>query len=669
MKQFFSLGAAILIAAHCITACSSVPESVLARVGGDTLRVPEYEEMFIRTRFTPPTDMREREVFLDTYINFKLKLQEAEAAGLAAQPEFAADLQSYRDQLATTFLYRRELVEPGMHTLYDRRLEEVQLQHLLIKYVKDERGEIDTIATRAKAEEIFAKARRGDTPFDSLILVYSEDGSKERTGGVLGWFIAGTSFPELDDMMYAVRPGAIAPQLLRTVFGYHIFRLLDRKPARQRLRPAHILARLDLDNPNDTAAAYARIAPLLDSLRSGRASFEDLARRYSQDSVSGPLGGDLGWVNRGTNLEPRFEEALFNLKVGEVSRVVRTAFGMHIVKVLAEEPPLPFEEQKDHLRGVYNNERFQTDLKNYLARLLVKYDFTMQRKVVTQLLSRLDTTVTTSTPGWERQLKPQDLDAYLFRLSFRPVPVREVIAFSKTEGSVQMRRITAGLLDTLGTMLAERLVSLHETDGFEERIPEFRRLLQEYRASSMITALEDREIWSRVTTDEDTVKAWFDRHRAYYHVPDRVRFAEIFSYSKPAADEYLDSLRRGTDFLDLASRRTQRPGYFARKGVWDLLPIDANDLSKRAATMQIGEIAGPISNADGFSLIKLLERQEARLKTWEEARSEVIAQYKEQRAEELRAAWLQSLREKYGVEIWRDHLTRTFPPEETPAQN
>jgi peptidyl-prolyl cis-trans isomerase SurA len=528
VKQFFSLGAAILIAAQCIiTACSSVPESVLARVGSDTLRAPEYEEMFIRTRYTPPTDMREREEFLDTYINFKLKLQEAEAAGIAAQPEFAADVQRYRDGLATTFLHERELTEPGMRTLYSRRLEEVQLQHIVIKYVKDERGEIDTLATRAKAEEMLARVRKAEAPFDSLVLRYSDDGSKERTRGVLGWFIAGTSYPELDDMMYALTPGAIAPHLLKTVFGYHIFRLLDRKPARQRLRPAHILARLDLDNPNDTVAAYERIAPLLDSLRRGTATFEELARRYSQDSLSGSLGGDLGWVNRGTNLEPNFEEALFNLKVGEISGIVRTAFGMHIVKVLDEEPPLPYEQQKDHLRGVYNKERFQTDLKNYSARLLKKYEYTLQRNVVTQLLSRLDPAVTTSTPGWESRLKPQDFEAYLFRLSFRPVSVREVIKFSKSEPSVQMRRITAGLLDTLGTMLAERLVSLHETEGFEESIPEFRRLLREYRESSMISALEDREIWNRVTTNEDTVKAWFDQHRAYYHVPDRVQFAEL----------------------------------------------------------------------------------------------------------------------------------------------
>ncbi|MFZ1731459.1 MAG: peptidylprolyl isomerase [Bacteroidota bacterium] len=668
MKHLFSLGAAILIAAQFITSCSSVPDSVLARVGNDTLRAPDYEAMFLRTRFTPPTTLEEREAFLDTYLNYKLKLQEAETEGIDARPEFIADFQRYRDQLALTFLYQQEIVTPGMHILYDRRLEEVELQQIVVKYLKYEDGENDTTATRAKAEEILAKVRKSDAPFDSLVARYSDDGSKERTRGVLGWFIAGTTYPELDDMMYAAAPGDIAPQLLKTVFGYHIFRLLNRKPARQRLHAAHILCRLDLDNPNDTAAAFAAQSSLLDSLRMGVATFEELARRYSQDSLSGAQGGDLGWLNRGTTIEPRFEEALFGLKVGEVSGVVRTAFGMHIIKVLDEEPALPFEEQKDHLRSVYNNERFQTDLTNYLAWLRKKYDFTVNRNVVNLLLSRLDSTVTTSTPAWERKLLSQDLDANLFQLSLGSVTVGEVIQFSKPEVSIQMRRITAGLLDTLSVMAANRIVALNETKGFDEKIPEFHRLLKEYRESSMITTLEDQVVWGKLENDEPAMKAWFEQNRDLFRYPERVQIAEIFTYSKPYADEYLDSLAAGTDFLDLASRRTQRAGYFSRKGVWDYIPTDGNSLAGKTERMKIGEIRGPFGYEEGFSLIKLLDRQPARLKTWEEARAEIVPEFKEKQAEDLRAEWLRGLREKFGVEIWNDHVAKTFSPKEAESK-
>jgi peptidyl-prolyl cis-trans isomerase SurA len=660
VKKFFFLGAAILVAAQCITSCSSVPDSVLARVGSDTLRVPEYEEMFLRTRQSPPVDMAEREEFLDTYINYRMKLLEAREQGIDREAEFVDDVQRYRNQLALTFLYQRELVEPGVRTLYERRLEEIELQHILLKSDKSGAGSSDTAAVLEHARAVLAEAKTGVTPFDSLVLRYSDDGGKERTLGKLGWFIAGTSFPELDDMMYPAKPGDILPHPLKTVFGYHVFKVVDRKSARQRLRPAHILARLDLDNPNDTAAAHAKLAPILDSLRRGLATFEELAMRHSEDSLSGANGGDLDWVNRGVNLEPNFEEALFNLRRGEVSNIVRTAFGMHIIKVLDEEPPLPYAEQREHLRAIYTNERFQTDLTHYLARLRQKYDFTINRNVTNLVLSRIDSTVNTSTPGWERRLPPADLDGFLFRLSFGPVTVRDVIEFSKSESSMQMRPITAGLLDSLCVMLADRLVSVRETQNLEEEIPEFRRLLGEYVESSLITTLEDREIWNKVALDESGMKEWFGQHRDLFRFPARVQFAEIFTYTRPLAVELIDSLSAGGDFTEIASRRTQRPGYFDRKGVWDYVPVNANALSEVAVTLNLGEMAGPISFENGFSLVKLLDRQPPREKTWEEARSEVVTVYKEYRAMELRDEWLARLRAKFGVDIWRGHLGNTF---------
>lgn len=663
MKKLFYLGAAILIAAQCITACSSVPESVLARVGDDTLRVPEYEAMFLRTRLSPPLDMADREAFLDTYIDYRLKLQEARAQGLDQRPEITEDVARYRDQLALTFLYQRELTDPGVATLYQRRLEEISLQHALFKGEKGGTG-TDTLEVLERAQVALAIAKSGTLSFDSLVLRFSDDGSKERTLGHLGWFIAGTTYPDLDDMMYAAKPGDILPHPLRTVFGYHVFKVLDRKPSRQRLRPAHILVRLDLENPNDTAAAHAKLAPILDSLRRGLATFEELARRNSEDSLSGAAGGDLGWMNRGTNLEPNFEEALFNLKVGEISNIVRTAFGMHIIKVLGEEPPQPLEEQKDHLRKVYLNERFQDDLRHYQKRLREKHGFALNQGVVTRLLSRLPEDINTSTVGWDSRLSTEDLDAYLFRLSFRPVTVREGVGYIKADPNLQMRPFTAGLFDTVAVQLANREAALKETEGFEETIPEFRRLLKEYMESSLITTLEDQEVWSKVTTEESEMKAWFEQHREEFRFPPRVQVAEIFTYTRPLAEQLIDSLEAGVDFTDLAARRTQRLGYFDRKGVWDYLPVDANALTKAAVALPIGGMTGPITFEDGFSLVKLLDRQPPREKTWEEARPEVVTLYKERSAMELRERWLAGLREKFGIEKWTGHLENAFAPEE-----
>jgi len=655
----------LLLAGVLLASCSSVPDNLLATMDGDTIRVADYENMYLRTRMSPPMNAQDKREFLDTYANYRLKLLEARAQGLQNEEAVRSDIEQYRNQLAATFLYDRDLIEPGTRELYDRRLTELQLQHIVVRYREFEDGSLDTLSTRLKAEDVLTAVRNSDLPFDTLVMRYSEDDSKKRTRGILGYFIAGTTYPKLDDMIYDMEPGEIAPQLLRTPFGYHIFKVLDKKPARQRMRPAHILYRLDLNNPNDTAAAYAHLSLVLDSLQRGLATFEELARRNSQDTSSGPQGGDLGWVTRGTNLEPNFEQALLSMKVGEVlNRPLRTAFGMHIVKLLDEEPPEPYEKQRESLRRIYRQQSFAMDFINYVNRKRREYDFRVNENVVQRILGRVDSGVTTSTPDWEKSLTRDDLEAYLFQSSIRPVSVREAIAFSKREPALQMRPINRRTIDTLAMVVADDLITRHETRNFEEQIPEFRRLLREYTESTLITELERREIWSRLNPTEEEVRTYWEEHKEEFRHPPRVKFAEIYTYTQKLAMAYLDSINAGADFQQLAARFTQRPGLYSTKGSWEYMPYDENELAKIAWQMQIGQVAGPIKFQSGFSLIKLLDKQEARVMNFEDARSAAVARYKEEKAEEMRDAWIQRLRQKFEAQLYPDHLANTFVPDE-----
>ncbi len=78
--------------------------------------------------------------------------------------------------------------------------------------------------------------------------------------------------------------------------------------------------------------AYDLAESLRDSIKNG-ASFAELAKKYSQDPGSAASGGDLGWASRG-QFVPEFEHAVYALKVGEISPVVKTQFGYHIIQLL-----------------------------------------------------------------------------------------------------------------------------------------------------------------------------------------------------------------------------------------------------------------------------------------------------------------------------------------------
>ncbi|MDH5387712.1 MAG: SurA N-terminal domain-containing protein [Gammaproteobacteria bacterium] len=121
---------------------------------------------------------------------------------------------------------------------------------------------------------------------------------------------------------------------------------------KEQRKARHILLKTDVDE----AAARTQITDIRKQLADG-ASFDDLARKYSQDIGSAKQGGDLGWVESGQMVKP-FEDALYALKMGEVSDVVESQFGLHLIKLekIQSEPVQPFQEKRAELEKTFKQE-------------------------------------------------------------------------------------------------------------------------------------------------------------------------------------------------------------------------------------------------------------------------------------------------------------------------
>ncbi|MDP9962755.1 peptidyl-prolyl cis-trans isomerase D [Variovorax paradoxus] len=119
-------------------------------------------------------------------------------------------------------------------------------------------------------------------------------------------------------------------------------------------RASHILITAPASAPAaDRAKAKARAEQLLAEVRKAPATFADVARKNSQDPGSAEKGGDLDFVTRGAMVKP-FEDALFALKKGDISDVVETEFGYHIIRLADIKPAVvpPFEQ----VRATIENE-------------------------------------------------------------------------------------------------------------------------------------------------------------------------------------------------------------------------------------------------------------------------------------------------------------------------
>ena len=140
----------------------------------------------------------------------------------------------------------------------------------------------------------------------------------------------------------------------------------------EQVRASHILIKVD---PGAEEAKKAEARTKIESVQAKLKKGEDfgaLAKEYSE-GPSGPKGGDLGFFGRGQMVKP-FEEAAFSMKPGQVSGMVETRFGYHLIMVAERTPEstLSYEEVKDRLEQYLKQQKIQEEIAAYVETLKSK---------------------------------------------------------------------------------------------------------------------------------------------------------------------------------------------------------------------------------------------------------------------------------------------------------
>lgn len=133
---------------------------------------------------------------------------------------------------------------------------------------------------------------------------------------------------------------------------YYENRLSDYGTPEER-RAAHILITVNADATQDEKdAALSKAEAVLSQVKLNPEKFAELAKTHSQDPGSASNGGDLGYFERGMMVK-EFDDSVFSLKEGDISEIVRSDFGYHIIKLLGVKPsnPIPFDEVREEIAG------------------------------------------------------------------------------------------------------------------------------------------------------------------------------------------------------------------------------------------------------------------------------------------------------------------------------
>ncbi len=216
--------------------------------------------------------------------------------------------------------------------------------------------------TLAQAKKIEAELKKGAN-FAAMAAAKSA-GPQALNGGDLGW-MKGSELPTLfTDAVPKLKPGELSSPIAGAG-GYHIVKLIARREQSGQkateYKVSHILLK---PNPvRNAAQSKALIEKIRKEIVSGKMSFSDAAKQYSDDPNSAGNGGDIGWHGL-SDLPPSFDKVIPNLKLDTVSQPIHSRYGWHLIEVTGKRQK---DQSKEKQRHDAYEALFQRKLKEQMA--------------------------------------------------------------------------------------------------------------------------------------------------------------------------------------------------------------------------------------------------------------------------------------------------------------
>ncbi|EKM6353304.1 peptidylprolyl isomerase SurA, partial [Cronobacter sakazakii] len=218
----------------------------------------------------------------------------------------------------------------------------------------------------AQARSIIDQARNGGD-FGKLAITYSAD-QQALKGGQMGWgriqelpsvFAQALSTAKKGDVIGPIRSGV----------GFHIIKVNDLRGQSQTVSVTEVHARHILLKPSPIMTdqqARQKLEEIAADIKSGKTTFAQAAREFSQDPGSANQGGDLGWAAADV-YDPAFRDALMSLSKGQMSTPVHSSFGWHLIELLdTRKSDRTDAAQKDRAYRMLFNRKFSEEAATWM---------------------------------------------------------------------------------------------------------------------------------------------------------------------------------------------------------------------------------------------------------------------------------------------------------------
>ncbi len=598
---------------------------IIGSIDGKPILKEEFERLYRKNNqgLLNDSDKKTPLGYLKLFVDYKLKVHEAEQLGMDTITSFVRELKTYREEVARPYLTDVQFSNKMVTDAYHRMTNEVKASHILLRLDESASPE-DTLKVYKRIMELREQAINGKN-FESLAQQFSEDPSAKQNKGVLGYFSAFQMVFPFESMAYETPVGEISLPV-RTRFGYHLIHVLDKRAAKGQIRVAHIMKRL---RPNVSEETVRQAKQKIDSLailiNSGE-DFSELAKKFSDDRTSARNGGIMPWFSS-AGMIPEFSDASFSLKNdGDISPVIRTPYGFHIIKRIERKPVAPFEEMENFLIDKIrkNPEISKHSRQLFINKLKKEYNFKLQEDASSFLKSFNEDEVE----------KPE---AVLFSFADKEVTTKDFVSFLKKNENSRLST------DQQFQNFIEEKLTDYENENLENKHPDFKYLMKEYHDGILLFNISEEKIWSAAASDSIGLAAFYQKNIGKHLWGERFSGWVIECPDqkiKDLVDEILasDSMLSKEELADQVKQHTDKKvkidrGFY-EKGDNELVDyLVWNGLQ-------------PENYKDGLHFIRG-NKIAPQPKTLDEAKGLYISDYQNY----LEKEWIKQLRKKYRVKI------------------
>ena len=693
MKKTLLAAAIISLFGIQLSTAQAQNDPVVIEVGGQQIRRSEFMQEF-NSNVKPQLDKRHNiteaekreamEEYVDLYALFRAKLLDAHVRGFDTATALQQELLRYRKELAAPYLIDSAVLQQLLAEAYERNHYSLHAAHILVSMPASAAPE-DSTKAYEKALELYNRITVGGEDFFAVASDYyrqlDPDGNVRPNEGDLGYFSVFDMVYPFESAAYALKVGEVSKPV-RTRFGYHIIKLLDRVEGLYgKITMAHIWL-----HSTDSNHRRSEIYQIYDELKRGM-NFTSLARQSDDRTTSGK-GGVLSDATL-SQLPPEYIHELVPMKEGEFSKPFFTQYGWHIIKLIKRDTlPTAKDLEGFYKQRMTRDQRGDVSRKTFAANCRKKYG----------IIDLTTTPVKQAVKGRKKKGAQVKMTASLDEL-LRVIPdsVRNnkweidenqftdtsalVVTPDRRYTSLDVGRYIAthqkkARFDNMRRIMQERYdefldsVTIAYADSqLEKEYPEFAQVVEEYRRGLMIFNYNDAMIWRKAIEDSTGFADFYARESRtkrldnpddsifFFHPRARVTIIDVADADALAPEKARKIIEKAmkkevssSDMKQMLQKKIDRKKFAAE----DLIKVSVDQVEQTRQRLladdqwQRGAYVAP--QGKGYRLIAVEEILPRSLKGIGEARGYYLNAWQNEVEQNLN----EHLRKQYNVKIDRN---------------